>query len=68
MLPEILALKEQGVFIGLQKNRPRNIVFKGGLFCFRYNRKGQGKISPYTQYMSVFVKPAKSLFVRVIVF
>ncbi|MFH1822067.1 MAG: hypothetical protein ABH830_00005, partial [Patescibacteria group bacterium] len=36
------------------KNGPRNIVFKGGLFLNRYNHKGQVKIPPYTQYMSVF--------------
>ena len=65
MLTRILAPKEQGFFSGLQKNRPRNFVFKGGLFLNRYNHKGQVKYSPYTQYMSVFVNPSKPLFIRV---
>ena len=57
--------KEQGVFSGLQENRPPNIGFKGGLFLNRYNRKGQVKFSSYIQYGSVFVNSAKPLFVRV---
>ena len=60
-----LALKEQGFFIELHKNRPRNFVFKGGLFKNRYNRKGQVKYSSYRQYMNVFYNPSKPLFVRV---
>ena len=48
-----------------KKNRPRNIVFKGGLFLNMYNHKGQGKISSYTQCLSVFVNPSKPLFIRV---
>ena len=46
------------------KNRPRNFVFKGGLFQNRYNHKGQVKFSSYTQYMSVFYNPLKLLFIR----
>ncbi|MHA1233350.1 MAG: hypothetical protein ACTSPQ_22225 [Candidatus Helarchaeota archaeon] len=36
---DTIALKEQGFFIGLQENRPRNIVFKGGLFGENRNRQ-----------------------------
>ena len=68
MLPKTLALKEQGIFVRLQKNRPRIFVFKGGPFLNRYNHKGQGKYSLYTQYTGVFENLAKPLFVRVIAF
>jgi len=57
-------IKRAGFFIGLQKNRPRNIVFKVGLFQNRYNHKGQVKFSSYAQYMSVFEKPSKPLIIR----
>ena len=45
---------------GLPKNRPRIFAFKGGLFQNRYNHKGQVNISPYTQYMNVFVNTFKA--------
>jgi len=68
MLSKNFYTKRAGVLIGLQENRARNFAFKGGLFCFRYNHKGQVKFSSYTQYMSVFLNPVKPLFVRVTVF
>jgi hypothetical protein len=51
-----------------KRNEPRNFAFKGGLFQNRYNHKGQVKISPYTQYTSVFLNPEKPLYVRVTAF
>ena len=62
------ALKEQGIFIGLQENKARNIIFKEGLFQNRYNHKGQVNISSYTQYMSIFENPSKPLYIRVTAF
>jgi len=50
------------------KKRPHIFDFKGGIFQNRYNHKGQGEISSYTQYMSVFENPSRPLFIRVTAF
>jgi len=50
------------------KNRLRNFVFRGGLLQNKYNYKGHVKIPSYTQYMSVFVNPAKPFLIRITAF
>ena len=50
------------------KNRLRNFVFIGDLLQNKYNHKGQVKIPSYTQYMSVFDNPAKTLLISVTAF
>jgi len=67
----ILVVKSVRAFVYLlyYKNRPRNIVFKGGLFQNRYNHKGQVKFSSYTTlYISVFVDYPKAFFLIITVF
>ena len=68
MLPKTLALKDQGFFYLILKNKPSNFAYRGGLFQNRYDHKGQVKFSLYTQYVSVFENIIKPLFVRVTAF
>lgn len=57
-MPLNLQCIERAEDYGLPINRPRNFVFKGGLFQNRYNHKGQVKHSSYTK--EVYVRFGKS--------
>jgi len=51
-----------------QKINLHILLLRGVFLKIGTNHKGQVKYFPYTQYMNVFINPAKPLFVRVTVF